>query len=232
MNSDKYLIPLALVVAGALVGGAVYFKSATAPTAGDPTTPQDITLSPITADDHVLGNPNADIMIVEFSDIDCPFCSTFHTTMHRIVDEYGKDGKVAWAYRHFPIDQLHPDARLKAESTECVASLGGNEAYWNYIDALFARSETAADLPAIAAEFGVNQEAFNACVKDERFAAKVQAHYEEATAAGGRGTPYSIVVTKDGDTFPINGAQPYDVVKQVIDTILASEETAAPAAAQ
>lgn len=226
MNSDKYLIPLALIVAGALVGGAVYFKSSTGPS-NDPTVPTDIVVNPISPGDHVLGNPNADILIVEFSDIDCPFCSTFHTTMNRIIGEYGRDGKVAWVYRHFPIDQLHPDARLKAESTECVASLGGNEAFWNYTDALFARNETAADLPAIAAEFGVDQAAFNACVSEKRFADKVQAHYDEAFAAGGRGTPYSVVISKDGDTFPINGAQPYEVVKQIIDTILASTPEAA-----
>lgn len=226
MNSDKYLIPLALVVAGALVGGAIYFKSATTPKPADPTAPTDVTISPVTADDHILGNPNADVVIVEFSDIDCPFCQVFHETMGRIVDTYGKDGKVAWVYRNFPLDQLHPEARLKAESAECVASLAGNEAYWGYLDALFAREETGADLPAIAAEFGVDEAAFTACVSEERFAAKVQAHYDDAFAAGGRGTPYSIAIAKNGDTFVINGAQPYEVVKQVIDTILASSPEA------
>lgn len=227
MNSDKFLIPLALVIAGALVGGAVYFKSASTPTPADPTAPTDVVIEPVTTDDHILGNPNAEVVIVEFSDIDCPFCKTFHETMARVVDTYGKDGKVAWVYRNFPLDQLHPEARTKAESAECVASLGGNEAYWNYLDALFDRDETAADLPAIAAEFGVDQTAFNACVSEKRFADRVQAHYDEAFAAGGRGTPYSVAITKSGETFVINGAQPYDVVKQVVDTILASSPEAA-----
>jgi protein-disulfide isomerase len=224
MNQDQYLIPLALVVAGALVAGAVFFKSSTGtPTDTEPTLPENIEINPVTVDDHILGNPNAELVVVEFSDIDCPYCASFHETMHRIMDEYGTDGKVAWVYRNFPLDQLHPDARAKAESAECVASLAGNEAYWKYLDALFARSETLAELPTIAAEFGVDQAAFNSCVQEERFAKKVQAQYDEAYAAGGRGTPYSILVTKDGELYPVSGAQPYESISQIINTALVAE---------
>jgi protein-disulfide isomerase len=226
-KENKFLIPLAVLVAGALIAGAVFFKSKDpAPDAGNNGTPEEIEVAPLSKDDHVFGNPNAEIVIIEYSDIDCPFCKTFHETMHRIVNEYGKDGVVAWAYRDFPLDQLHPEARAKAEASECVASLGGNDIYWKFLDALFTRAETVADLPTIAAEMGVNQAAFTSCVSEKRFAAEVAAEGEAALAAGGRGTPYSIILTKDGETFPINGAQPYEVVKQVIDTILADQGTA------
>lgn len=222
-QENKFLIPIAVIVAGALVAGAVFFKSKgpdAPPVTGEPV---EVEVAPVSADDHILGNPNADLAIVEFSDIDCPYCATFHTTMHRIIDEYGVTGQVAWVYRNFPLDQLHPDARTKAESAECVASLGGNDAYWDYLDALFARTETLTDLPLIAAEFGVDQAAFNACVSEKRFAERVTAHVAEAMAAGGRGTPYSVMLTKDGMTFPINGALPYDVIKQTIETALKGE---------
>jgi protein-disulfide isomerase len=219
-QENKFLIPIAVIVAGALVAGAVFFKSKgpdAPPEAGEPA---DVEVEALSADDHILGNPNAELVIIEFSDIDCPFCAGFHTTMHRIIDEYGVDGDVAWVYRNFPLDTLHPEARTKAESTECVASLGGNDVYWKYLDALFARTETAVDLSSIAAEFGVDATAFDACMSEKRFADKVTAHGDEAIAAGGRGTPYSVIVTKDGTTFPINGALPYEVIKQTIETAL------------
>jgi protein-disulfide isomerase len=223
-SENKFLIPISVLIAGALIAGAVFFKSKDpAPNTGDSGTPEDIVVAPVSAEDHVLGNPNAEIAIIEYSDIDCPFCKDFHTTMHRIMDEYGTNGQVAWVYRDFPLDQLHPEARKKAEATECVASLAGNDAYWNFIDALFARNETAADLPAIAAEFGVNQAAFTKCLSDGTFAAAVKADGDAAFAAGGRGTPYSVILATDGSTFPINGAQPYEVVKQVIDTLLTDQ---------
>lgn len=223
-RENKFLIPLAVIVAGALVAGAVFFKSkapSEAPTGTNE--PVDIEINPVTANDHILGNPNADLAIVEFSDIECPYCSVFHQTMHKIIDEYGLDGQVSWVFRNFPLDQLHPDARTKAESAECVASLAGNDVYWKYLDALFTRTETLADLPSIAAELGVDETAFNTCVSEKRFAERVKAEGDEAMAAGGRGTPYSIVITKDGLTFPINGALPYDVVKQTIETALKGE---------
>ncbi len=223
-KENKFLIPLAVIVAGALVAGAVFFKSKDAtPDTGDNGKAPEIEVAPVSKDDHVLGNPNAEISIIEYSDIDCPFCKDFHTTMHRIMNDYGKDGTVSWTYRDFPLDQLHPNARAKAEASECVASLAGNEAYWNFLDALFSRNETVADLPAIAAEMGVDQTAFNTCVASKRFADEVKAEGDDALAAGGTGTPYTIILTKDGDTFPVNGAQPYEVVKQVIDTILADK---------
>lgn len=222
-QENKFLIPIAVIVAGALVAGAVFFKSKGPAAPVEDGQPVDVEVSEVTDNDHILGNPNAELVIVEFSDIDCPYCAVFHATMHRIMDEYGLDGDVAWVYRNFPLDSLHPDARAKAESAECVASLGGNDVYWKYLDALFTRTETLADLPSIAAEFGVDQTAFNTCVSEKRFADKVVAQGDEAMAAGGRGTPYSIVVAKDGTTFAINGAQPYDVVKQTLETALKGE---------
>ncbi len=226
MNENKFLIPLSVLIAGALIGGAVFFKGKTsAPTPTD-NEPVDIEVAPLLADDHVLGNPNAKVTIITFSDIDCPFCKTFDATMRKIMNEYGTDGKVAWVHRQFPLDQLHPEARLKAESTECVASLKGNDAFWNYLGALFERDEKAADLPTIAAEFGVDTAAFKACLDGKTFADAVETDVQAALKAGGRGTPYSIVIGPDGTEIPLNGAQPYEVVKQVVDTLLIDTGTA------
>lgn len=83
-------------------------------------------------DDHILGNPDAEIIIVEYSDAECPFCKSFHLTLHQVVDQY--QGKVAWVYRHWPIPQLHPKAPKEAEAFECAGALGGNDMFWKYAD--------------------------------------------------------------------------------------------------
>lgn len=89
-------------------------------------------MSPVTSEDHIKGNMNAQVTIVEYSDYDCPFCTRFHTTMNAISKKYGDD--LAWVYRHFPLEQLHPNAKAVAVASECVAKLGGNEAFWTFTD--------------------------------------------------------------------------------------------------
>lgn len=91
--------------------------------------------------DHIVGNPNAPIVIVEYSDSDCPYCQKFHATMHQIKDAYGD--KVAWVYRHFPLDNLHPKARMEAEASECVAKLSDDATFWKYLDAMFTINSSA-----------------------------------------------------------------------------------------
>ncbi|MFA6386692.1 MAG: thioredoxin domain-containing protein [Candidatus Paceibacterota bacterium] len=82
--------------------------------------------------DHLLGNPDAPIVVIEYSDYECPYCKSFHTTMDQIVK--GSDGKVAWIYRHWPI---HQGSLEKLIAAECVATLKGNDAFWKYTDLLF-----------------------------------------------------------------------------------------------
>jgi protein-disulfide isomerase len=90
---------------------------------------------PVTAADHIRGDISAPVKIVEYSDLECPFCKRFHTTLQEIMkSSYGTENKVAWVFREFPLAQLHPKAVKEAEAAECVAELGGNEAYWKFID--------------------------------------------------------------------------------------------------
>ncbi len=92
-------------------------------------------IKPVSSDDHILGNINARIVIIEYSDLECPFCKVFHNTMHQVVEK--SNGDVAWIYRHYPIPQLHPKAFHEAEATECAWEQGGNKTFWKYIDKLF-----------------------------------------------------------------------------------------------
>jgi len=177
-----------------------------------------INLVPVEKDEWTRGNKNAKVSIVEYSDIDCPFCQSYHATMQQVIADYGDD--VNWVYRHFPLTSLHPEAAKKAEAAECVGELGGNDKFWEFLDKLFAdTTEKVADLPTIASSIGINAQRFTECLDNGKYASKVQQQYQEAQAAGGRGTPYSIIVA--GDTkIPINGALPYATVKTQLDSVL------------
>jgi len=103
----------------------------------DPNASPDINtdaVAPVTDGDWVRGDRNATITIVEYSDVDCPFCSRFHDSMKQVM---AANDDVLWVYRHFPLDQLHPQARFVAEAAECVGSLEGQDAFWSFIDAYF-----------------------------------------------------------------------------------------------
>jgi protein-disulfide isomerase len=83
--------------------------------------------------DHWKGPRDAEIVIVKYSDIDCPFCKRAWTTIDQLIATYPQ---YAFVYRHSPILSLHPFAGYKAAGSECAKSLGGEEAFWNYLDAI------------------------------------------------------------------------------------------------
>lgn len=228
-------VPIAIVIAALLIAGAIVFsslqKNTPQPTKTDPTKEQqtpEAEVAPVTEKDHIQGNPNAPILIVEYSDFDCPFCKNFHETMRKIIAEYGSSGKVAWVYRHFPLQQLHPNAPKIAEASECVTELGGNDAFWKFSDFVFGERETNAQtnilsLPTFAEKAGVDKTAFSACLDSGKYTQKIQDATNEALKTGARGTPYSFIIA-GGQQGVINGAQPIANVKQMIDTVLTQME--------
>ena len=144
--------------------------------------------------------------------------------MQRVMEEYGTSGKVAWVYRHFPLDSLHPKARQSAEAAECAAELGGEQSFWAYVDRYYIVTPSnnginLDELPNIAAAVGLDRAEFEACLAGDAHEARVEQQVGEAVSAGGRGTPYSIVIGKNGN-YPINGALPYEQVKAIIDKAL------------
>ena len=108
-------VPVAIVIAGVIIAGAVYLSDRggnsavlSDPKDGSESADEIENMNPITGADHIRGNPNARVKIVEYSDFECPFCKRFHPTMQKVMDEYGKGGEVACVYRHFSLDSLHP----------------------------------------------------------------------------------------------------------------------------
>ncbi len=179
-----------------------------------------IVLPTVSDTDHVLGKADAKVTIVEFSDFQCPYCQRHHPTLQRISKEYGDD--VRWVYKHFPLDSIHPNARPAAEASECVADLGGNDAFWQYADKLFANQSSLGDdlYVRLAKEVGVKEDAFKKCYESQKFAERVDADYSQGIQAGVTGTPGNIIIA-NGSGVPVSGAVPYEQFQSIIDSLLA-----------
>ncbi|MEI6222708.1 MAG: DsbA family protein [bacterium] len=243
---NPYLVPIALLVAGLSISGAIFFTRNVSPAAlannnannqvkAQPTTSQDAVdpnenpladkVKAVNDKDHIRGSKTAGVKIVQFSDIECPFCKRFHPTMKQVMDEYGAKGQVAWIFRQFPLDQLHPHARKAAEASECVAELGGNDKFWLFLDKVSDQAAAATvldpvEMSKIAVSLGIDKTKFDTCVSSGRLASLVAEDEQDGQDAGARGTPYSILIAPNGKKTVINGAQPYAVVKQMIDAAL------------
>ena len=181
---------------------------------------------PVTDSDHIRGNRDAKISLIEYSDLECPFCKRFHPTMLELLKTYGD--KVKFVYRHFPLT-FHANAAKEAEASECVAELGGNDAFWNYVDKIFERTTsngtgfTLENLGPLAAEVGVNQTQFQSCLDTGKYTKFVQDSITEGGAAGVNGTPSTFVVNSKGISQMIVGAQPIESFKTAIDQQLAAK---------
>jgi len=157
------------------------------------------------ARDHIYGNPDAEISLIEYSDFECPFCKRFHPTAKKVVEAYA--GKVNWVYRHFPLEFHNPGAQKEAEASECANELGGNEAFWKYADLIYAHTRSNGrgfpleNLTPLAEEIGLDGIKFKACLDSGKYAERVQADYREGAKIGITGTPVNILLhNKTGET--------------------------------
>lgn len=188
-----------------------------------PSAPQLGEVKPVSKEDHYKGAKDAKLVLVEYSDTECPFCKRFHPTVLQVMKEY--EGKVAWVYRHFPLS-FHPNAAKQAEATECAAEVGGNDAFWKYLDTVFERTAAGgtgfdnANLVPLAKELGLNEAKFKACLESGKYASKVSNDLKEGQAAGIDGTPGTILLAKDGRKALVPGAVPYEELKSQIDVLL------------
>lgn len=235
-EDNPYAIPIAIVVAGVLIAGAVVFSTGGgSTTSADPNTANSgealsgssaiENVRPVTQDDHIRGSIDAPVKIVEYSDLECPFCQRFHGTVQQALDEFGDD--VAWVYRHFPLTNIHPKAVRSAVASECAAEQGGNDVFWAYIDRYFVVTPSnnqidLNELPRIANHVGLDVEAFNSCLTSGNFDDVVSADYQNAIDSGGSGTPYTVVIGPDGERRPLVGAQPYRQLQSIISQLLES----------
>lgn len=235
-RSSSFGVPAAIVIAGGLIAAALYFGGGKAPAqqvapgqqaaqpAAQPPQPTIGNFRPVTDQDHIRGAKKAKVTVIEYSDLECPFCKKFHPTMQQLVSEYPND--VRWVYRHAPLTQLHSKAPKEAEATECAGEQGK---FWEMTDKIFEVTPAnngldLAELPKLAQQVGVTKmQQFQACLDSGKYAKHVEDDLADAQTAGMQGTPYSVVVAASGEKFPLSGAQPYSAVKQLVEQALKSK---------
>jgi protein-disulfide isomerase len=188
-------------------------------------------LRPVSTErDHIKGNPDANITLVEYSDFECPFCKRFHPTVEKLIEE--NDGKVNWVYRHFPLQFHNPGAQKQAEASECAAEIGGNDAFWKYSDLVYARTRSNGNgfpitgLVPLAGEIGLDPATFKECLDSGRMAAQVKEDYQDGVKAGITGTPGVILLNHTtGDVLPMAGAVPMQQLQAAVDRLAAAGKT-------
>lgn len=186
-------------------------------------------IRPVSADrDHILGNPEARLSLVEYSDFECPFCKKFHPTAKRLVDAF--DGRLNWVYRHFPLSFHNPGAQKQAEASECANEIGGKDMFWTYTDTIYERTMSngrgfpISSLVPLAVELGMDEKAFATCLESGRFTQRVIDDFKEGTSIGITGTPGNIILdNRSGKTLVRSGALPFNQLKADIDGLLNAE---------
>lgn len=226
-------IAAAIVITGGLGGSPNVAGEVALPT--DSGEPQILEVS--VDDDPVLGDPNAPITIIEFSDFECPYCKIFRDeTLPQIKEAYIDTGKVKFVYRDLPLSFHDPTATKEALAANCARDQGGDEAYFKYHDEIYARTKgNGAGVGDtvygdIAGEVGLDVSGFNSCLSSEKFKDEVAKDLTDAEEIAGKltppgiGTPTFFIGKSDAsgtiEGQIVSGAQPFDAFQQIIDELL------------
>jgi protein-disulfide isomerase len=180
-------------------------------------------LLPKAPDPRAMGDPRAPIVVIEYSDYQCPFCATFEREAKPQIDEqYVKAGKVYFVYRDLPLTRIHPGAVLASHAANCAAEQGR---FWDMHDRLFAgqvagewsdgSKRDAATFGRYAAELGLDVAALEACVAEGRYAAQIVQDMREATELGLTSTPAYVVNGRI-----LLGARPFEGWQAIFDSLL------------
>lgn len=182
----------------------------------------------ISADnDPIIGDPNAPITIIEFSDFQCPFCARFHVqTLPSILEEYIDQGKVKLVFRDFPIQSIHPNALPASVASECANEQGkfkemhdmlfDNQNEWNKqetVDALSLFSQ-------YATEIQLEQETFDSCLTNGNYIDEIRKDLDDGRDYGVSGTPGFFIGNDQIGYVELKGAQPFESFKKIIDAQL------------
>lgn len=218
---------LGIAACGAPAPGAGGTAGRLAPTSAKRSASAADTTAAAGADPRGIGDPNAPIRVVEYSDFQCPFCARFvGETAAQLQQAYIDTGKVYFSYRDFPLVDIHPGALLAAHVANCAGEQGS---FWPMHDQLFAGTSARAwgagdtadfsTFMAYAAALRLDVGKVQECVQANRYASQIEADFRDAAALGVRSTP----------TFVVNGqllvgAQPYAVWQNVLDDLLAAPQ--------
>ena len=205
---------------------AVNDTTAQAPVPTDDVSPRKVELS----DAPMIGDKNAPVTIVEFSDYECPFCKQYFTqTYPQLKKDYVDTGKVKIAFRNLPLS-FHQNAHKQAQAALCARDQGGDDMYWRYHDEIFTRTTSngtglaLTELPVIANELGISGDTLQKCLDDGKYQKLVDDDLAYSSTVGASATPTFFIGKSDGSGSimgtPLIGAQPYSTFQSTIDPLL------------
>lgn len=241
LDKSKLFLPVSILLAAVLISGTLLYSklgssNAGSNVAGQPNAAvagQQLGNQPSGSgkvsvdDDPILGDKNAPLTIIEFSDYECPFCKrSFEQVLPELQKNYIDTGKLRLVYRDFPLS-FHANAHKEAEAAECARSHGGDSVYFKFHDQIFKQTTSngtglaLTQLPVIAKSLGLNISQFQQCLDSGKFANEVDKDIADGSAAGVSGTPTWFIgpTSKDGiiNGQLVVGAQPFSAFKVVID---------------
>ncbi len=248
MEESKGLSTSSAILLGAiLISGAILMSSGviklnpttgTTPQAGAPqastapqAAPQPGPVKVSVSDNPMLGDKNAKVTLIEFSDYECPFCKRHFTDVYpQIKKDYIDTGKVKLVYRNYPLPFHDPMATYEAKAALCAKEQGGDVTYFKIHDAMFTQTTSNGNglskdkVKSIATSLGLNADAVSSCADGTKYDAKIKADIADGSAAGVSGTP-SFFVGKSDPSGTITGtiivgAQPYNAFQAAIDPLL------------
>jgi protein-disulfide isomerase len=180
-------------------------------------------------DDPILGDKNAKLTMVEFSDYECPFCKRYFTqTYPQLKKDYIDTGKLKVVFRDLPLS-FHQNAHKEAEAANCAREQGGDSAYFKYHDEMFTKTTSNGtglsleQLPTLAANIGLNGSLLQQCLDSKKYEAEVDKDLADADSVGATGTPTFFIgksATGAIEGTMLVGAQPFSAFKTIIDQML------------
>jgi len=193
-----------------VAGAEVDVNTNTAPTPTAAPTPIVADIE-ITSDDHIRGDVNAPVTLVEYSDFECPYSSRIQPTLKQALEEF--DGQIRLIYRHFPLS-FHANSQKAGEASECA---GDQDKFWEMHDMLFENQSAldVASLKSYAADLGLNTSTFNNCLDSGTYAEKVSSGLIEGSEYGVQGTPATFV-----NGTLVSGARSYESFKAAVESAL------------
>ena len=228
-KSGPSMVLVLLLVAISFFTGYLFFKVQSLEKGGGtaqqleqtaPPRPTELKITKPTTDEHWRGSKDAKFVLVEYSDLECPFCKQAHPTLQKLLSE--NEGKMAWVFRHYPLT-FHPKAQKSAEAVECASEQGGDDAFWKMTDAIYEKMPDVelTGMADLANNVGLDGAALQTCMDSNKFAQKVKDQQAEGTKAGVQATPSNVIYNlSNGKNLLVEGALPYEQFKPQLDAFM------------
>ena len=180
-------------------------------------------IAPITEDDHILGNPKADVVIIEYADFECPACKEFHNTMRLMMDQFGQDSRIAWVFRQSPLQGEGTNSMRLALLSECISNKYNESKFWQFTNKMYDNAPNSLDkeqTDLILEDINLDPEVINSCVDNLDTADDVNSDLKDREVIlmveNSFGTPFNVIKTKN-EISTFSGAIPYVMLRDIVE---------------